>query len=403
MRNPAIFFIVLSSTVGYSAQDNRLKILNAGSLEKTEIDGEPVQQFIKDVVIQRGTMTLYTDKAIQYPKRNEYHLLGSVKLVDAQDTLLSKTMIFYNDSISYLRANDDIYFHQEDKIITCDSLLYWTEKDSGVAMGNVRMKTERETMQSPVFHYWKTDGYRGTSFHTNKGTVLQESDRYVSAESIVSDDLTQEMTLTTNCTLSEPGKGLNGDLIIVQYADSVIQSVIVEGTAKAHQDLNAMLYPEDPILHEFRDNMSSGTRNALFQSGKMSELQLIGMAITEYNVVRDTLLNGVNTASGDTIIVNFADEQVDRLRVFGGGRGVFVPEGNNTTIDSTITYEAEYMDYHVDEQITFLESNASVDYKGSQLHAGYIKSDWNTDLLSAQMRDEEMPIITSLTSEPLSG
>ncbi len=398
-----IWIILLLCASGYSAEDTRLKIINAGSLEKMEKDGESVQQFTDDVILQRGSMTLYTDKAIHYPKRNEYHLLGSVKLIDEQDTLLSKTMVFYSDSNSYLRANDDIYYRQGDQIITCDSLHYWTEIDSGVAMGNVFMKTDRETMSSPVFHYWKTTGYRGTSFYTNGGTELIETDRQLLAESITYDDVNQAMTLTSNCHLTEPDKGISGDAIMVQYADSVIHSVEVTGSANAYQDLYAALYPEDPVLHQFRDNMSAANMRAFFQNGKMSELQLMGMAITEYNVVRDTLFNGVNTASGDTISVSFKDEQINRLQVFGGGRGVFEPEGNNTTIDSTITYQAEYIDYHVNEQITFLETDASVDYQGSQLMAGYIKSDWNTDMLIAELRGDTYPTITSITADPMSG
>ena len=88
------------------------------------MEGEKVQQFVGDVILQRGTMTLYTDKAIHYLNRNEYHLLGSVKLVDETDTLLSKSMFFYNDRVNYLKAMDDIFFTQDNQVITCDSLLY---------------------------------------------------------------------------------------------------------------------------------------------------------------------------------------------------------------------------------------------------------------------------------------
>jgi len=405
-RRESLFFaaiLLFFFMFAQAQQDTRLKIINAGSLEKTLENGESVQQFTNNVILRRGTMTLYTDKAIHYPKRNEYHLLGSVKLVDEQDTLLSQTMVFYSDSNSYLRANDDIYYRRGDRIITCDSLHYWTEPDSGVAMGNVHMKTDKETMSSAVVHYWKTTGYRGTSFYSQGGTDLIESDRHLVSESLSYNDMAQLMILTSSCSLTEPGKGISGDLIRVQYADSLIQSVDVTGSAKAFQDMNAFLYPGDPDLHIFRDNMSSANLKAFFTGGKMSELRLTGMAVTEYNVVRDTLLNGVNTASGDTITVGFLDGMIDRLQVFGGGRGVFIPEKNNTTIDSTITYQAEYMDYHVNRQITFLITDASVDYQGSKLTAGYIKSDWNTDMLMAEARDDRYPTITSLTSEPMSG
>ncbi len=383
--------------------DKRLKIVQAASLEQTRIDGEDVQQFLGDVVFSRGSMFLYTDKAVHYIKRNEFHLLGSVRLVDELDTLLSRSMIFYSDSISYLKAIDDIYFRQDDRVISCDSLLYWTDADSGIAMGDVKMVTPTDTMTTTVFEYWETEGYRGISFNARGYTEIHDKTRTLIADEMSYDDNKQLMTLNGNCDLIEPERGISGNLILVQYADSLISSVFVEGNTSSYQELSAALTPYNRQKHKFRDTMTSGMMQANFEDGLLSELKLMGMAITEYNVVKDDLLNGVNTVSGDTIAVTFREGDILRIQVFGGGRGYFVPEGNNTTVDSTVTYQAEYLDYHVDEQLTFLEADASVHYQGTRLSAGYIMSDWKTDILKAEKRGDVFPTISSPTSEPMSG
>jgi lipopolysaccharide export system protein LptA len=401
-HNRFILFILLSFTLS-ADNDDRLKILQAGSLERMEMEGEKVQQFVGDVILQRGTMTLYTDKAIHYLNRNEYHLLGSVKLVDETDTLLSKSMFFYNDRVNYLKAMDDIFFTQDNQVITCDSLLYWTELDSGLAMGNVIMMSKMDTMTATTFNYWKTDGYRGTSFVTSGGTKIYEDEKVIVAESISYDDNEQFMSLNVGSSLEEPGKGISGNNIHIQYNDSLIQSIFVDGQTHAYQDMNAMLYSGDTGSHKFTDNMSASYMSSFFEDGEMYELNLIGMATTKYNVVKDSLLQGLNKATGDTITVSFEDGDMNRIQVFGGGRGVFEPEVANSRIDSVITYQADYLDYHVDEQITYLENDASVDYQGTKLSAGFIKSNWNTDMLDARLKGDVYPTIDSPTSDPMSG
>ena len=50
------------------------------------------------------------------------------------------------------------------------------------------------------------------------------------------------------------------------------------------------------------------------------------------NVINDSLLVGNNLASGDSIKINFYLGDINRIQVFGGAMGEFLPEGKNLGI-----------------------------------------------------------------------
>ena len=96
---------------------------------------------------------------------------------------------------------------------------------------------------------------------------------------------------------------------------------------------------------------------------------------------------GKNIASGDSVIISFENDDLHRIQINGGGRGKFEPESLNASIDSTVTYESEFIDYHVQDEESFFEKNAVVNYQESILKAGHIHVDWQTSLLDATEKD----------------
>ncbi len=381
--------------------DQRLHY-NAESLEHLEIDGEPVEKFDKNVVFWQGDMTLYTQQALHYPKRSEYHLMGPVTMIDDTDTLKCQSMIYHND-LNRLQAFENVQFTQIDQTISCDSLFYWTEQDSGVAMGNVHLNHPERFLNAERFIYRKTDGFRGLSFRAEGQAQFGDGPRTIAARIIEYDDLLQQMTMNLDCSVTQDGQGLLGDSITIQYQDSVVQELSISGDAAAYNDLHARIRQEYRELQVFRDQMGGNELGAWFENNRIQRLKLMGMAATEYHVVQDSLLHGVNEASGDTIEVTFDDAVLDRIQVFGGGRGEFIPEGPNTKVDSVVTYRAEYMDYHVNDRMTFLEKGAEVKYQGTQLTSGKIQADWKVNILSAETLDDEVPTVSSTDSDPMSG
>ncbi len=399
---PLLALVLLLAADETSTVDNRLKIKNADVFTYSTEDSLVVQRFQGNVVFERGSMHLYTDEASYFKSGDEMHLSGFVRMTDLEDTLNCKNLIYYNAS-GLLKARDSVVFQQANQIITCDSLNYWTEIDSGRAYSNVTMQQTGRNVTTDSFSYKKTHGYRGTSFSATGNTLVIDGDRIISAHEIRYDDDKQTLDLDKECSLTSLDQGMTGENITIQYADSIFRHVDIEGSGYAYHDLNAKTRPGARTLKNFRDNMSAGKMSAEFENNKLSILKLIKMASTEYHVVQDTVLQGVNSATGDTIVVNFAEAEMERIQVYGGGRGNFVPEGNNSPVKDEIIYQADYLDYHVNEQTTLLQKLASVSYQGMELTAGDIHADWNKNTLTANRWQDILPTITSVGNEPMAG
>ena len=155
-------FILIISIISSLFSESRWHYQAEGEFEQTKIDGESVRKFTDNVYIYKDSLSLFTDKALQYLDRNELHLLGNTKMIDTGDTL------------------------------TCENMIFWTAIDSINAQGNVQLSQKDRRLTSSIIDYWKGAGYRGSSF-TAKGNVnIVESDRHVQAEIIKYDDVSQQ-------------------------------------------------------------------------------------------------------------------------------------------------------------------------------------------------------------------
>jgi lipopolysaccharide assembly outer membrane protein LptD (OstA) len=384
-------------------ESDRLRIVSAEILENKTIDGESIRQFRGDVIFKRGDLTLYTNEATQYFDRLKTELSGSVRMETLTDTLRCDTLIFFDDQLSFLMAFPEVVFQQENKIVTCDTLYYWPDQDSTIAIGSVVFNAPNKEVNTEKFTYWETDGFRGISFIASGGMIFTEENKQISANSAIYSDDTQTMILQDSCSIIEPNKGLFGNEILIQYDDSVMNFIDIKGNSSAYSNLSAKVSETRTRFQQFRDEMKCLNLTAHFDNDDISFLSMTGMAETMYHVVEDSVLMGVNNATGDTIRVSFTDGTINRIQVNGDGRGEFIPEQNNTKLDSTITYRAAYIDYHVNDQITYLETNAMVDNLDTKLTAGFIEANWENNILLASPKEDVIPTVTSSETEPLSG
>lgn len=367
------FIFILILAVGFISAQERWNY-SAEEMESTKINGKEIRRLKENVRFVKPGKVILTDNAIQYISGDVLHLNGNTIMINGMDTL------------------------------TCDSMVYWSKLDSGYAMGNVHyVQPEKDRrLTTEIFHYWQTEGYRGSSFIAQGYTRVIENDQLITANEIRYDDDLQVMILSVNASVEDPTRGIFGDKMEIQYADSLVEMIRVDKNAFAYNDLNLRV-EEDGPYQKFRDEMTSKKMIAYFQDENISQLELMNMATTLYHVVDDSLLAGENEASGDTISINFHEGEIKRLQVRSGALGVFRPEGENTKIDTTVYYGGEYIDYHIDEQLTFLSQGAFMEYEGTKLSAGEILVNWETNILDAILTNEEYPTVQTKGEAPMEG
>ena len=268
------------------------------------------------------------------------------------------------------RLNENVRFVKTDKVILTDNASQYLKEDILHLNGNTMMINNLDTLTCDSMVYWsKLDSVYA------KGNI-----RYVHG----------------------PKRGIFGDEMEIQYEDSLVEMIRVFKNAFAYNDLNIRINKDGPYLH-FRDEMTSNEMVAYFKGEHISHLKLINMANTSYHVVDDSLLAGNNEASGDTIRIDFHEGDIKRIQVQGGALGKFKPENNNTKIDTTVFYGGEYIDYHIDEQFTFLSQGAFMEYQDTRLSAGEILANWETNIMDAILENEEYPTVQTKGEAPMKG
>ncbi len=377
MERPLLIIQFITGLVlifGLTFAQERWNISADGEIEGTKINGLEVRRLNENVRFVKTGKVILADNAAQYIKDDVLHLNGNTIMINGLDTL------------------------------TCDSMVYWSKLDSGYAMGNVRyIQPEKDRLlTTEIFHYWQTDGYRGSSFIANGYTRIIETNRLITANEIKYDDKFQLMILSENASVEDPTRGIFGDEMTIQYADSLLEMIYVNNNAFAYNDLNLKV-EKNGSYQKFRDEMTSKEMIAHFQEDYISQLKLMKMATTLYHVVDDSLLAGENTVSGDTIRISFQEGEIKRLQVQGGALGEFNPEGENTRIDTTVFYGGEYIDYHIDEQLSFLSEGAFMEYEGTKLSSGEILVNWETNILDAMLVNEEYPTVQTKGESPMKG
>jgi hypothetical protein len=156
--------------------------------------------------------------------------------------------------------------------------------------------------------------------------------------------------------------------------------------------------------------MTSKILKAYFVKGELDSMRLEGMATTLYHVFTDSIYEGVNVTSGDTISLQFTDQELQQIYISGGARGTYTPDSSNKSFDNIIRYSANNIDYQIPEETTNLIGNAQVNYTDMTLTAGFIGVNWQTNILDAlpiaksdTTSREIQPTIKEGSQEPMYG
>ena len=104
---------------------------------------------------------------------------------------------------------------------------------------------------------------------------------------------------------------------------------------------------------------------------------------------------GFNEASGDNMIFKYNGESLDKINIMGDARGIFFPEKNQTKLDSTLSYQAHLINYHINDQMTYLEDDVKIQYQDTELSSGIVDVNWKNNMLYAYSTDSSIAKITT--------
>ena len=248
------------------------------------------------------------------------------------------------------------------------------------------------------------DGPRGASFWARGNVRMDESQRKVTAESMAYTDAGQQLELAGDTSVEQDNQRLKGERLTLYYEGDTLRSAVVEKEAEATSVINALMTPGGTDWRTFTDILAGRRMEADFHEGSLTTLRIEGMATSIFHLVEDSVLQGINVASGDTMTLGFdSTGYLNRLQVRGGGRGRFEPERANSEVDTVVLYKAAFIDYDIPEGVTLLDRDARVDYRGNGLEAGSIVVTWHDNLMRAKPLYGVRPTLYQAGQDPMSG
>jgi len=359
-----------------------MAIIFSNSQFSFQADGELLEYKENDITINKLTenvqvfndsLYLETDEAYNYKEISKLYLNGNTKMISNMDTL------------------------------TCDSMIYWMGKDSLFAFGNVTLNQKDRKLNTDSLYFWKTIGYRGSSFIAKGNVDIIDEDKNIRANSINYDDIKQKMVLADDANILSNNRKLFGENVTIDFIDSLITFINVTGNAMAHNTIKTKINEDEIFYQELTDIMKGNNIDVTFKDNNIETIILDRMASTMYHVVDSSLLIGINSVDGELINLTFNNDELEKINVQGDARGSFIPETNNSQIDSIIAYKSDEINYFLDSQESYLSDGGEIKYQNMILEANYIHVNWNDNILNAVKKSDKLPTVTTYGGDPMQG
>jgi len=383
--------------------DERLRLVQADLLENVNINGKTVQILTGDVIFQKGDLTLSCDLARFTEKTGQGFLIGNAK-ADNDSTFLTADTLHFDSPNDKLTAQGNAHAWDKEYDLTSNQIIYYTELDSGNAIGNAKLYQNNQDISADSLVYSKPAEKEGANYTALGNVIIIGDDRKIICGKALYkfDDEIAHLSIDPKVTSDEDI--LEGDELIAHFKNEKLYYLYIPSSAKASS------IQQNDVIGEYKDDMTGNILKAYFKEGKLDSMRLEGMATTLYHVFDDSLFQGTNTTSGDTISLQFAEQELQEILVLGGARGTYTPDTSSSDLESDIEYFAEKINYIIPDENTMLISEARVDYDDISLSAGYIGVNWQSNLLDAlpiavgdTTSREITPNLKEGTQEPIIG
>ncbi|MEE8341739.1 MAG: putative LPS assembly protein LptD, partial [Candidatus Neomarinimicrobiota bacterium] len=396
-----ILIIILSPFL--LCADERLRLVQADVLENVIQNGTSVQILTGDVIFKKGELILSCDNAHYTESTGQGFLIGNAKAIKDSITITADTLNFISPD-DKLVALGNAHVWDNDFNLTSKSIIYFTKLDSGNAIGNAQLLQKNQEILADTLDYSKPVGKESANYTAIGNVTITSADRIITCGKVFYDFESEIAQLTDEPKITSDEEVLSGDEILATFKDEELQYLFIPSNAKAFS-----IY-QNEIIGEYRDDMTGEILKAYFIEGQLDSMRLEGMATTLYHVFSDSLYQGVNVTSGDTISLQFINQELQQIYITGGARGIYTPDSSNKSLDDIIRYSASSIDYQIPERTTHLLNNAQVDYAEMTLTAGFIGVNWQTNILDALPKTindstarEITPTIKEGSQEPLYG
>ncbi|MGC9512506.1 MAG: putative LPS assembly protein LptD [Fidelibacterota bacterium] len=334
---------------------------------------------IRDTLMQSGSDSVFYD----YPSRIIHYYQNAVVTDSTGNMLLTGDYIRYDVDKNDMFSNaNPVFIRNDDKgdgrlLVYADRLSGNTEKRIFEGLGNIRVLRDSLKIYSDSLN-----------FSDKEGMALFKGDPRVFYEE----------------------NRLSGDQLKLSFKGDTLHSLNVSGHAVMETDRKGIYKTEDADSSVVFTSTLTGRELWIWFNpfNKVDSLEMKGMAKSDYHVFRDSLFQGLNHASGDTVHMLFRNDSLMLIRVIRDVSGIFYPHPTEAGMDTTLVYQADRIHYHMMADMTDLIHHAELDYGNMHLKSDTIRVDWNREMLYALPQETDtglvsIPEFIQGTADPMYG
>ena len=411
-----LYFIFLFASV--YAQDNRLRLIRADVLENVTINGESIQYLKGNVEFKKGEMTMNCNWARFNKKTEKGFLFENVSMVK-DDQNLTCDSLFVDSPKNIMIAYSNTHVWDTTYSLIADTLYYFSELDSGSANGNATLVQDKQIIKSNTIEYVELPESDGVSYAARGDVIITEEERIATCGEAIYDRENGKTVMKINPKIIDNEQTIAGSEIYLSYNDDVLDRVFIPSDAHVTNPINGFrewieVIDGDSVSYSdsvnFSDDMTGSALRGFFIDGKLDSMRLEGMATTLYHIFEDSIYQGKNKASGDTIQMKFKDNDLETIFISGGSEGIYTPDSADAQMEGPIKYKSEDIEYNMSDESTDLHGDASIDYTNINLTAGFINVAWKNNLLKALPESERdslygsfRPTMVEAGDEPMVG
>ena len=393
--------LLLNIMIAFSFMSNwtyQADLLNA----KKTSNGD-LKELIGNVIIEKDSTILMTQKALIFSNNEKFQLFGDIKMIDKENILTCDTLFYFSNDVENIIAFGNVNFENDNNVIKSDSLYYSMDNDSISAFGNAFLNHLESTMTAAKINLTESKGFLGNSFHAQNNVVINDNEVIIKGSEVFYIDSIQHMTILEDAHIIDTNNEILGENIFIQFQDSMIQQILIDENPIINRKITNTSY-ESNTYNNLIDIISGESIVIDYIDNKLDKVHVIGMANSLYHVIDNNLLEGINEVSGDSIVFLFNNDELSKIKVSGGGKGFYTPEFQNSNIDSIINYFAEKIDYDIANNINHFYQDGSIQYQDTKLNADYMEIDWDTNKLNSYKVNDKQPIVqTDKKSSPMLG
>jgi lipopolysaccharide assembly outer membrane protein LptD (OstA) len=381
-------FIIIFPFYAVLAEDNSgpLVLEHADQLISVGGSGEIVN-LIGNVHFIHDKADLYSQRATWYKASGLVQFIDSVKVEDDNRQITAQSMTYYRRErkITAIRGVEMID-KKQDIILYCQRADYSRDTKYLEAIGNPQLTfnpeddTARLEINARRMSYYADSAF-GAAYDS---VVITRRDLIAKAGQANFYKNPERVILTINPIIIRGENQLSGDTISMFTENKKLQRLFVQGDARA---LYRVL-PDTAIKEYTTAEMKGRVLEAFFANDQIETMVTRYNATSVYSpAVSDTLVRGINTASGDSITLFFAKNAIKRVFISGGAQGEYVEpkfEKDGKVTSDTTRYSGKDINYNFDDGEITLFDNGTLRYHDMSLNAGDVRYKTASRILVAQ-------------------